>query len=68
MSYLSIFKKPQRRDVMQSKLKRKPVVIQEPEVRLLDSQVCVLSIPKVRAKGMVNGEARRLGWTSSRSF
>lgn len=62
------FKKPQRRDVTQSKLKRKPMVIQEPEVRLLDSQVCVLNILGVRAKGIVTGEARRLGWTSSRPF
>lgn len=53
---------------MQSRLNREPVVVQEPEARLLDGQVCVLNTFKVRAKGMVIGEARRLGWASSCSF
>ena len=47
---------------MQSRLNREPVVVQEPEASLLDGQVCVLNAFKVRAKGMVSGEARRLAW------
>lgn len=44
------------------------MVLEEPEARLPDGQVRILHISNVRAKEMVNGEDRGLGWARSRSY